>query len=388
MRMQVLRNVFRRKLRVFLTIFGITIGVLALVVMGSMAEKINLLVSGGTRFYSDKVTVGAEGAGGMFAFSPLSLRKLDEIKQVPGVAEVSGEVMTLLDTEASVSFGMPPMIAGSDMRGTELESFEITYAQGRELTPDDAGSVVIGSDLVDRLGAKIGGTITVRGEQFTVVGILDKTLTAPDTSVWMTLPDAQRLFAQDLPPIIREQVDETDLVTGFTVYVTPGTDPEELATRINESVDGVNATGPSGFQEQVASVTQIFNAILYGIAIISLIVGGLSVINAMTMSVSERTREIGVRKAIGASDGQIVRQFLTEAGVIGLIGGVSGLVIGWIAAVAANAALASQNLNLFLVTPRLAIGAVAFAVVLGLLSGLYPSLHAARMKPVDALRYE
>jgi putative ABC transport system permease protein len=388
MRMQVLRNVFRRKLRVFLTIFGITIGVLALVVMGSMAEKINLLVSGGTRFYSDKVTVGAEGAGGMFAFSPLSLRKLDEIKQVPGVAEVSGEVMTLLDTEASVSFGMPPMIAGSDMRGTELESFEITYAQGRELTPDDAGSVVIGSDLVDRLGAKIGGTITVRGEQFTVVGILDKTLTAPDTSVWMTLPDAQRLFAQDLPPIIREQVDETDLVTGFTVYVTPGTDPEELATRINESVDGVNATGPSGFQEQVASVTQIFNAILYGIAIISLIVGGLSVINTMTMSVSERTREIGVRKAIGASDGQIVRQFLTEAGVIGLIGGVSGLVIGWIAAVAANAALASQNLNLFLVTPRLAIGAVAFAVVLGLLSGLYPSLHAARMKPVDALRYE
>jgi putative ABC transport system permease protein len=108
----------------------------------------------------------------------------------------------------------------------------------------------------------------------------------------------------------------------------------------------------------------------------------------MTMSVSERTREIGVRKAIGASDGQIVRQFLTEAGVIGLIGGVSGLFLGWIAATIVNAALESRNLDLFVVTPRLAIGAVVFAVVLGLVSGLYPSLHAARMRPVAALRYE
>ena len=84
-------------------------------------------------------------------------------------------------------------------------------------------------------------------------------------------------------------------------------------------MDGVQASGPSYFQDQIASATGILNAILYGIAIISLFVGGLSVINTMTMSVNERTREIGVRKAIGASDGQIVRQFLTEAGIIGLL---------------------------------------------------------------------
>jgi putative ABC transport system permease protein len=95
-----------------------------------------------------------------------------------------------------------------------------------------------------------------------------------------------------------------------------------------------------------------------------------------------------VRKAIGASDGQIVRQFLTEAGVIGLIGGVTGLVLGWIAITIANMALESSDLNLFLLTPRLAIGSVAFALALGLVSGLYPSLHAARMQPVAALRYE
>jgi putative ABC transport system permease protein len=95
-----------------------------------------------------------------------------------------------------------------------------------------------------------------------------------------------------------------------------------------------------------------------------------------------------VRKAIGASDGQIVGQFLSESGIIGLLGGVSGLFLGWLAATVANRLLESRNLNLFLVSPRLAIGAVVFAILLGLISGLYPSLHAARLQPVTALRYE
>jgi putative ABC transport system permease protein len=385
--MRVLRNIFRRKLRVALTISGITIGVLALVVMGSMAEKINMMVSGGTDYYSDKVTVGGEGTS-MFSLSPLSYSKLDEIMAVPGVADVSGQIAGLLDSEAGMSFGMPAMFGGGDMRGEELESFEIGYSAGRALTPDDAGGVVVGSDLVKKLDAKVGGMVTVRGEQFKVVGIMDKTLTAPDTEVFMTLSDAQRLFMQDLPEVIRGQVDQADLVTSFVVYPTKGTDPEELAAAINDAVPGVLATGPQAFQDQIANTTKIFSAILYGIAIIALIVGGLSVINTMTMSVNERTREIGVRKAIGASDGQIVQQFLTEAGVIGLIGGVSGLFLGWIAALIANKLLESQNLNLFLVTPRLAVGSVVFAVFLGLVSGLYPSLHAARLEPVVALRYE
>jgi putative ABC transport system permease protein len=386
--MQILRNVFRRKLRVFLTIFGITIGVLALVVMGSMAEKINLLVSGGTRYYSDKVIVSAEGSSLMFSTGPLSLGKIPEIKAVPGVAEVSASIGMLLTTQTSASFGMPPMIQGSDMRGENLDSFKITYSQGRALTPADQGSVVVGADLVKKLSAKVGGFVTVRGEQFKVVGIFGKTLTAPDSSVWMTLPDAQRLFAQDLPEMVRSQLNLQDLATAFVVYPTKGTDPEALAKTINQSVSGVKASGPSAFQQEIGSMTGVLNAILYGVALISLIVGGLSVINTMTMSVSERTREIGVRKAIGASDGQIVRQFLAEAAVIGFMGGASGLILGWVAATIANAAGQASNLALFLVTPRLAIGAVAFAIVLGLISGLYPSLHAARMKPVVALRYE
>jgi putative ABC transport system permease protein len=385
--MRTLRNVFRRKLRVMLTIFGITIGVLALVVMGSMAEKINLLVAGGTKYFSGKVIVQAEG-GALYSSTPFSYGRLDEIRAVPGVAEAAGSIDTLLDPDAGMSFGMPPMLTGTDFHGADLETFEMTVSSGRMLTADDAGMVVVGCDLVDKLGAKVGDTVTIRGQKFTVVGILDKTLTAPDTEVFMTLADAQRMYLQDVPEILRNQVEQSDLVTSFIVYPTPGTDAEELAARINETVAGVTATGPSGFQEQIASAMGIFNAILYGIAIIALFVGGLSVVNTMTMSVNERTREIGVRKAIGASDGQIVGQFLTESGFIGLIGGVSGLFLGWLAATVTDLLLESRNLDLFLVTPRLAIGSVAFAVLLGLVSGLYPSFHAARLQPVLALRYE
>jgi putative ABC transport system permease protein len=385
--MQILRNVFKRKLRVVLTISGITIGVFALVLMGSMAEKINLLVSGGTRYYSDKVIVQTAGAG-IFSLEPLEYGKLDEIKAVPGVAEVQGEIGTLLDPQGGMSFGMPSILGGSDLRGEAYESFAVTYSQGRGLRSDDTGVVVVGSDLVKKLDAKLGEPLTVRDEEFMVVGIMEQTLTAPDNSVYMSLADARRLYLTDYPEAVRPAYEAMDPVTDFVVYPTPGTDPEELATAINDTVDGVKASGPSFFQDQIASATRILNYILYGVALIALVVGGLSVINTMTMSVSERTREIGMRKAIGASDGQIVRQFLAEAGIIGFIGGVTGLFLGWVTGTVANKALEDSAISLFLVTPRLAAASVLFAILLGVVAGLFPSLHAARMKPVDALRYE
>jgi putative ABC transport system permease protein len=363
--MQTLRNVFKRKLRVILTISGITIGVFALVAMGSMAERINLMVSGGTRYYSDKVSVADANAGLFDTTKPLPYSLLEQIKAVPGVAEVQGEVATLLDPTQGMSMGMPALLGGSDLRGEPYETFKVTYSQGRGLLPEDTGVVVVGSELVKKLGAKIGQAVLVRGEQFKVVGIMEPTLTIPDSSVYMSLADARRLYLKDFPLAAQASIAATEPVGDFVVYPTPGTDPEELAARITEA-----------------------NYILYGVALIALVVGALSVINTMTMSVSERTREIGMRKAIGASDGQIVRQFLGESGIIGLIGGVTGLFLGWAAALVANKALENSGMSLFLVTPRLAIGSVVFAIFLGIVAGFMPSLHAARMKPVDALRYE
>lgn len=387
--MRILRNVFRRKLRAFLTISGITIGVFALVVMGSMAEKINLLVDGGSRWYGDKVTVSDASASNMYAVVPLPVEKVAEIEKVDGVAAASANLTLMLDEDMDgMSFGMPAMVMGSDLRGLEYESFEVSYGKGRAMEPGERGKAEVGADLVKKLGAEVGQPITIRGKEFEVVGIMEKTLTAPDTTVVIPLADAQELFHAELPSAYQDQVRTESLATGITVYLKEGYDPEQMAKDIQAQVPGIKASGPQAFQDQVASGVAIFNAIIFGVALISLLVGGLSVINTMTMSVYERIREIGIRKAIGASHGQVIRQFLLESASIGLIGGLTGLVLGWGFALAANAAGNESGTALFLVTARLAAGSVGFAVVLGVLSGIYPAWHAARLHPVVALRHD
>lgn len=387
--MRVLRSVFRRKTRALLTIFGITIGVLALVVMGSIAEKLSLLVDGGADYYADKVIVS--GMSGMAGFStePISTDLIGEIERIDGVARAAGSVMMLLETEPSaVSIGVAANIQASDFREHGYESFESEVVQGRELERGDRGVAVVGADLVSNLDAEVGGTIDVRGTEFEVVGILGKTLTAPDMAVQIPLADAQELLVADLPAAIRDTVDRDTLITSIAVYLEDGQDPDEMATVISQKVDDVSAMGPAGFETSVKEPLKIFNQIIYAIAVVSLLVGGLSVINTMTMSVAERTREIGVRKAIGATDGAIMRQFIAESAVMGVIGGLLGLGLGALVGAAGNQAGAQSATELFLLTPRLAAGSVVFALVLGIVSGLYPAWYAARLNPVRALRYE
>lgn len=373
-----------------MTIFGITIGVFALVVMGAMAEKMTLLVNGGTQYYKDKITVSVGGYSGIVS-NPLSTDKVAELRKIEGVKEVSGGVTMTLDKEiSSVQMGVPAMIEGNDGKGRELDrkDFPMVLVEGREMKDDDIGKAVVGIDLVKKLNAKVGGKITVRDKEFEVVGIRDKTFTIPDTTVHIPYTEAQKMFVETLPEIIRTKVDPAKVITGATVYAKEGVDPNELARTIEKKVPGVTATGPKKFEEQVSSAVGIFNAIIFGVALISLLVGGLSIINTMTMSIAERTREIGIRKAIGAGNGAIIKQFLAEAAVIGLIGGSLGLLFGWIFITVANAAGNQSGTALFLLTGRLALGSVGFAVFLGLLAGLFPAWHAARMNPVEALRYE
>jgi putative ABC transport system permease protein len=387
--MRVIRNVFRRKLRAFLTIFGITIGVLSLVVMGAMTEKLTLLVNGGVRYYGDKVTVTTGTSIAGYSGSPLTTNRIADIERVPGVARASAALTMLLDKEfPTVSFGNIPTINASDGRDRGYETFIVSMAQGRDLRLGETGKVTVGSDLVNKLNARVGGTVTIRDKKFDVVGIAEKTLTAPDQAVVMSLRDAQDLYAEDLPAAVKQSVDPHKLATSFVVYVKPGKNPDVIARLINHELPDLKASGPTEFITQIVASLSTLNAIIIGIAMISLMVGGLSVINTMTMAVSERTREIGIRKAIGASNGAIMRQFIAEAAIIGMTGGLTGLVLGWMFTSVVNAAMEVSGTPLFLVTTRLAVGSVLFATVLGVFSGLYPAWHAANLNPVEALRHE
>jgi putative ABC transport system permease protein len=347
------------------------------------------MVDGGTRYYQDKVIVSdASMAGGAFSSAPLSIATIPDIEAAEGVARASAGVFMLLDDEQGMSMGVPQMLVGSDDRARGYESFALTVAKGRDLLPDDRGTTVLGTDLARALDAEVGKTVIMRGREFEVVGIYDKTLTAPDNTAAVPLADAQELLFEGLPAMVQTQIASEQLATSITAYPEPGVDPDLLAGTIEAQVSGVKASGPQVFMDQFESGTRIFNSIIFGVALVALLVGGLSVVNTMIMAVSERTREIGIRKAIGASRGQIVRQFLAESTLIGFLGGASGLLLGWLATLGVNAVMGSSGTILFLVTGRLALGSLLFAIVLGISSGLYPSLHASRLRPVVALRYE
>jgi putative ABC transport system permease protein len=161
-----------------------------------------------------------------------------------------------------------------------------------------------------------------------------------------------------------------------------------VAERIEASVDNVATLTGAEFDEQVGSSVSILNAIIVGVAAISLVVGGLSVINTMAMSVQERTREIGIKRAIGGSRGRVVRELVLEAGLIGLIGGLIGLALGALVISVANEAGRNSGTVLFELTIGTAAFALAFSTILGMLAGVIPAWSAARLDPVQALRYE
>jgi len=389
--MRLLRNLGRRKVRTTLTILGITIGIWALVVFGSMANKINSLVAGGSQFYDGKVTVSAKGAGMGFG-SPVALSAADRIARLDGVdVVVPGVSMLMSDGMSGVSMGMPQMIRG-EVAGADRgrETFPMAYASGRALTPADEGAnvTVLGSDIARQHDTRVGDTIMLRGEPFLVVGILEPTLTAPDTTAIVPLAAGQRLYVGTLPALVAAELDPATTVSGFTIYPQAGADPEAIADEIRAAAADLEPMTGKDFDSQIGSATSILNSILVGIALISLAVGGLSVINTMAMSVAERTREIGIKRAIGGGRLRIVRELVTESALIGFLGGALGLALGAALVTVVNEAGRASGTVLFQLTAGTAFTAVAFSTLLGALAGLMPAVHAARLDPVTALRYE
>ncbi|HXN78502.1 MAG TPA: FtsX-like permease family protein [Candidatus Dormibacteraeota bacterium] len=398
--MEIVRNVARHKLRSFLTISGIVIGVLALTTMGALAENFNALIDGGVKFYSSNVQVGAPDGQ---SASLLPLSKIDEIKQIDGVAAAfpgygflakPGNVVT-------VSFGPPDEIIAGDPAENSWGQLKLSAAQGHYLT-GTAGEVILRDTIDKEFKKKVGDTIDLPirpsdakpdfvSHRFTVVGILNVTRTAPDTFAYINIADGQMLLRDSLPVAIRSSVDVSQITEAIDVYGKPGTsisDLDKIADRINGQVLGVKATRPSVLVNSFKSGGAIFTAITTAAALLALIIGGLSVVNTMFMAVAERVREIGLKKAVGATTLNIMREFLIEATFIGVVGGVVGYGLGVLITIIANALTPPGQSTLFLVTPSLTILAIGFATALGAVAGVLPAWRAARLDPVTALRNE
>ena len=385
--MRILRELSRRKLRTSLTITGITIGIWALVVFSSLANQINGLVGMGSEYFADKIVVTD---GMAFGSSPMRLDDVEIIAGLDGVGAVQPKVEIPWDPDPAIGFGAPDFLVGT-IPGADagFETFTLELATGRQLIAEDTGNVVVlGSTIARKYGVVAGGTVDIRGESFEVLGTLQPTLSSPDTNGFIPLSTAQALYLGDLPPLVAESLQADELANQIVVFPEVGADPTTVAAAIEAAVENSATMTGAEFSKTVGATTVIFNAIIIGVAAISLIVGGLSVINTMAMSVAERTREIGIRRAIGGSRRRIVRELVAEAGVIGLLGGLIGLGLGAAVVVLVNEAGRSSGTVLFDLTAQTAAFAVGFSTILGMLAGIIPAWSAARLDPVAALRYQ
>ncbi|MFA6553023.1 MAG: ABC transporter permease [Patescibacteria group bacterium] len=426
---EIFRNMWRRKMRSVLTIFGIAIGIFAFTVMGSMSLKINKMISGGKKYITGQITIMPKGSsasayGSMGGSSFLAVDTLNKIAEVEGVQAVAGGVELALKevdlndpSSQSMSFGMPATIEGMDLE-TNFENRNwatMDMKDGHMITKDDpTTAITIGYTIANDNSLKVGDTFKVRGKDFQVVGIADQTLTGPDQYVFMNINQARQLLIDAVPFLksLQERSDEAANISDASLAKLPeatrlqiqeaksfkledinqmaavswkdGEDGDTVANRIKDQFkDEAVVLSPKKMGEMIDKASAIFNTMILGSALIALIVGGFSIINTMIMSISERTKEIGIKKALGASRKAIASEYTLEAGVIGLIGGLIGMGLGALLATILNSKTSAE---IFMLSPGFLGGVVAFSFVLGIIAGVIPAIKASRMKAVDAIR--
>jgi putative ABC transport system permease protein len=387
----VLRNLRSRVLRTSLTVGGIAIGILALVVVGALAERLQMIVGRSNALNSNEifaVSTGFDRDGSAAAADALN-HSARLVRTFRGVRDVVAEVIVPYGVSAGGAgdpgrFGPPALVFGFPPAARAYQSAAPQITSGRDLRASDVRAAVIGADFAAAADAGVGSTIAIYGNSFHVVGIIEKSFTLFDAAIVVPFATAQSLMLQDVPPTIASLPHAP--ATALMVVVDPHADTGVLARRINLQT-GLTAHDPKATAASFASITSIFDTIIFGAALIALVVGAFSIVNTMTIAVTERTREIGIRKAIGAGDDDILREFVIEAATIGALGALVGIAAGALVVAYVNGRNAEVgSLELFAVTPRLIVGSFVFAVLLSIGAGLVPALAAARLDPTEALR--
>ncbi len=396
-----LNSLKRRKLRSWLTILGIFIGIAAVVALISLGEGLRTAVTGQFETLStDKLIIQNSGTGfgppGSTSVRKLTSHDIDVIKSVNGVDMVVSRLIRITKVEYNKAASF--IYIGS-MPDSQKEinliysSFNTKAADGRLLKSGDRKKVVLGSDLAgenNQFGKEIrvGTNLKIQGESFEVIGILEK-------SSSLQLNIVILMSEQDLKEMM-DIGDETDLIIAQVKDISK---IEQVAEDIKEKLrkDRKEKSGEEDFSvqtpvqaiESVNTILNIINAVVIGIAAVSLIVGGIGIANTMYTSVLERTREIGTMKAVGARNSDILLIFIIESGMLGLVGGIIGAAIGigmsYSVSSLATGIFGSEIIK-FQLSWSLLTGAVSFSFFVGLFSGLFPAIQASKLKPVDALR--
>ncbi len=403
-------HVKKSKMRSWLTIIGIVIGVAAVVAIISIGQGMQESVA--SRLGSlgaDIITVtpgysrasgGFEGfRGGGSAGINLTDRDVTAIKQVPGVLYVNGMVSGRSDIRVGTEM-ISASITGVDtgvwrsMVTTQLDS-------GRYLQPGDSNAVVIGYSLANTAFLQpitLNRPVAIGGKSFKVVGIFAQSGGGfggggGDNSVYMPVDYARGVITENVSrntfTSIMVKVSDISLVNNITDDIVLKLMPER---HVNPRTRDFTVTAFATIQQQITGVVQTISLFLAAIAAVSLLVGAVGIANTMFMSVMERTRQIGLLKALGATDNEVMELFLIESGLFGFFGGLLGIIFGVLVSELITAAglraLGPGGTMNAIVTPQLVIFALLFSIFIGVISGVVPARTAAKMNPVDALRFE
>jgi len=395
-------NLWNRKLRSFLTILSILIGITAIFALISFGQGINKYMNDfAEEMGSDKVMMMP---GGGLASSPGASNilytddDLEFIKKIRGVDEATGMLITSGKIEFKDYREKYPFVIGISLESGEKKLVESMFAgiqiiEGRDLKKGDVLKATAGysNTIPDRMFKKrvsVGDKVEINDVKVEVVGFYEE-IGSPtdDAQYYISLEGFREIF----------DIEDYEYIY---LRVSPDRDPSDVAERVKERFrkrrgqkEGEEDFTVQTFEDVMAVFTNmilILNGVLVMIALISLVVAAVNITNTMYTSVLERTREIGIMKAIGSRNRQILRIFVIESGILGLLGGGLGVLLGY--GIAKIGEFSARAAGLSMLRPAfpwwLTLGCLAFAFIVGAGSGTLPAIRASRQRPVDALRYE
>ncbi|HNQ93771.1 MAG TPA: ABC transporter permease [Anaerolineales bacterium] len=410
--LEALESISGNKLRSGLTVLGIVIGVAAVIAMLAVGNGAEASITG---------SISSIGTNLLFVFRgspesqqeapdrssarndrPLTLADAEALADpfaAPSVAVVApaiqgNGIITFAGENASTTITgvTPEYFAVRSLELSEGEFINQEHLLGR------MSVVVLGPEAADAIMGRhdgiVGETIRIEGQPFRIIGVLvakgGGAFGSEDNSAYLPFTTAQARLLK------RNTRDEVDVI--FVQATSGDTVPqasEEIANILRQrhrtpiGSDDFTVFTQQDFLQTFAAITGVLTIFLGGIAGISLLVGGIGIMNIMLVSVTERTREIGLRKALGARRRDILIQFLTESSLLSLIGGIIGIILGWVIAYAVGQIAAANGTDFIPVVTSDAVAlATIFSAAVGLFFGIYPANRAANLEPVEALRYE
>ncbi len=393
-----LKNLRRRRLRSLLTVLGIVIGIAAIVSLISLGEGLREAIVGQfSELGNDKLIVENTGAGfgppGSTAPVKLNSKDLKLIENTPGVKRIVSRLIRIVRAEFNKEvefFYVASIPREQESIDLIFESLRVEVEEGKKIRAGELGGIVIGQDIKKDFSReiKVGDNLIIREKEFRVNGILEKTSSFQiNGAMLMAEVDLKEISGiDDEIDLILVQVDDERRVVETAEVI------EKRMRRnrgLKEGEEDFSVTTPLKSFEAVNNILNIINIIFFGIASLSLIIGGIGIANTMYTSVLERTKEIGVMKAIGARNRDVLSIFIVESGFLGFVGGFIGVIIGIGLAFGVTYVVGAFLGSLVLeaqISWTMIFFTIGFATTVGLVAGVLPALQASRLKPVEALK--